>query len=76
LTPAVGDLDLGEAVNMFLVYDGADPGDAFANFTAMPHLLNTLGPKTYLEVVNMPIPLATELSRGDNIFRVQVHRLD
>lgn len=75
-TPAVGDLDLDEAVIMFLVYDGADPGDAFASFTAMPHLLNTLGPKTYLEVVNMPIPLATELSRGDNIFRVQVHRLD
>jgi FAD/FMN-containing dehydrogenase len=62
LTPAVGDLDPDEAVMIFLVYDGADPGDAFANFTAMPHLLNTLGPKTYLEVVNMPIPLATELS--------------
>lgn len=75
-TPAVGDLDLDEAVIMFLVYDGADPKDAFANFTTIPHLLNTLGPKTYPEVVNMPIPLATELSRGDNIFRVQVHRLD
>ncbi|KAG9675295.1 FAD-binding domain-containing protein, partial [Aureobasidium melanogenum] len=75
-TPAVGDLDLDEAVIMFLVYDGPDPGDAFANFTALPHLLNTLGPKTYPEVVNMPIPMSTELSRGDNIFRVQVHRLD
>ena len=30
--------------------------------------------KTYPEVVNMPIPLSTELSRGNNIFRVGVHR--
>ncbi|KAG9949481.1 FAD-binding domain-containing protein, partial [Aureobasidium melanogenum] len=75
-TPAVGNLNLDEAVIMFLVYDGPDPGDAFANFTALPHLVNTLGPKTYPEVVNMPIPMSTELSRGDNIFRVQVHRLD
>ncbi|KAH0389919.1 FAD-binding domain-containing protein, partial [Aureobasidium melanogenum] len=49
-TPAVSELNLDEAVIMFLVYDGPDPGDAFANFTALPHLLNTLGPKTYPEV--------------------------
>jgi len=75
-TPAVGDLDLDEAVIMFLVYDGPDPGNAFANFTSIPYLVNTLSQKTYPEVVNMPIPLSTELSRGDNIFRVQVHRID
>ncbi|CEJ62363.1 hypothetical protein PMG11_10864 [Penicillium brasilianum] len=69
-------LNLDEAIIMFLVYDGPDPGDAFANFTAIPHLLNTLSLKTYPEVVNMPIPLATELSRGANIFRVGVHRPD
>lgn len=47
---------------MFPIYDGPYPGDAFANFTAMPHVLNTLGLKTFPEVVSMPIPLATELS--------------
>jgi FAD/FMN-containing dehydrogenase len=67
-------LNLDEAIIMFLVYDGPDPGDAFINFTSTPHLLNTMGLKTYPEVVNMPIPLSTELSRGANMFRVGVHR--
>ncbi|KAJ5369809.1 uncharacterized protein N7496_005901 [Penicillium cataractarum] len=67
-------LNLDEAIIMFLVYDGPDSGAAFDNFTSIPHLLNTLSIKTYPEVVNMPIPLSTELSRGANIFRVGVHR--
>lgn len=73
-TPSVGDLDLDQAIIMFLVYDGPDSSHAFDNFTSLPWLVNTLSQKTYPEVVNMPIPLTTEISRGDNIFRVQVHR--
>lgn len=73
-TPDLG-LDLDQAVIMFLVYDGTDPGDAFANFTSIPYLLNLMGNKTYPEVANMPIPMSTELSRGENIFRVGVHRI-
>lgn len=75
-TPSPGDLNLDEAIIMFFVYDGPDPGNAFANFTAIPSVLNTLKQRTYLESVNLPVPMATELSRGNNIFRVQVHRLD
>jgi hypothetical protein len=75
-TPTLGDLNLDEIVILFLVYDGANPGNAFANFTSIPHLVDTLGPKTYPEVVNMPVPMMTELTRGDNIFRVQVHRIE
>jgi FAD/FMN-containing dehydrogenase len=67
-------LNLDEAIIMFLVYDGPDPGDAFTNFTSITPLLDTTGIKTYLEVVNMPIPMSTEISRGANIFRVGVHR--
>jgi len=72
------DLDFGldQACLMFLVYDGPDPGDAFKNFTAIPHLLNTMGLKTYSQVANMPIPKLAILSRADNIFRVGVHRAD
>lgn len=73
-TPSL-ELDLDQAVIMFLVYDGPDAGNAFANFTSIPYLLNLMGPKTYPEVANMPIPLSTELSRGDNIFRVGVHKI-
>ncbi|KAJ8105106.1 hypothetical protein ONZ43_g7560 [Nemania bipapillata] len=52
------DLDLGldQACLMFLVYDGEDPGDAFANFTAIPYLLNTLGPKTYPQPCRQRVP--------------------
>ncbi|KAJ5689047.1 hypothetical protein N7462_003439 [Penicillium macrosclerotiorum] len=67
-------LNLDEAIIMFLVYDGPDPGNAFSNFTSIPALLDTTGIKTYPEVVNMPIPMSTELSRGNNMFRVGVHR--
>ncbi|KAI0143150.1 hypothetical protein GGR57DRAFT_495334 [Xylariaceae sp. FL1272] len=72
------DLDLGldEAVVMFLVYDGEDPGDAFSNFTAIPHLINTLGPKQYTEVANLPIPGVAQLSAGYNYFRIGVHYAD
>ncbi|KAJ5768353.1 hypothetical protein N7533_000936 [Penicillium manginii] len=69
-------LNIDEAIIMFLVYDGEDPGDAFKNFTSIPSLLNTMSVKTYPEVVNMPIPMSTELSRGANMFRVGVHRAD
>ncbi|KAI8944854.1 hypothetical protein F4801DRAFT_161531 [Xylaria longipes] len=72
------DLDFGldQACVMFLVYDGEDPGDAFANFTAIPHLLNTLGPKTYPQVANLLVPKLAVLSRADNVFRIGVHRAD
>ncbi|KAH8691622.1 hypothetical protein BGW36DRAFT_304868 [Talaromyces proteolyticus] len=73
-TPSLG-LDLDRAVIMFLVHDGPDAGDVFQNFTKIPSLINTLGIKTYPEVANMPISMETELSRGDNIFRVGVHRI-
>lgn len=69
-------LNLDEAIIMFLVYDGPDAGDAFANFTKIPHLLDTTGLKTYPEVADMPLPIATEASRGNNVFRVGVHRAD
>jgi FAD/FMN-containing dehydrogenase len=69
-------LDLDQAAIMFLVYDGEDPGDAFKNFTDIPHVINTLGPKSYIEVINSPVPFTTELSRGDNFFRVQALRID
>lgn len=74
-TPDVN-LNLDEFIIMFLVYDGPDPGNAFANFTGIPHLLDTSGIKTYPEVVNMPIPYTAEISRGNNMFRVGVHRAD
>ncbi|KAJ5212173.1 FAD-binding type 2 [Penicillium cinerascens] len=67
-------LNLDEAIIMFLVYDGPDPGDAFTNFTSITPILDTTGIKTYTEVVNMPIPMSSEISRGPNIFRVGVHR--
>ncbi|KAI0532447.1 hypothetical protein GGR58DRAFT_507418 [Xylaria digitata] len=74
----IPDLELGldQACVMFLVYDGEDPGDAFANFTAIPHLLNTLGPKTYPQVANLLIPGLAIISRADNVFRIGVHRAD
>ncbi|KAI1292600.1 hypothetical protein F5Y03DRAFT_18883 [Xylaria venustula] len=72
------DLDFGldQAAVMFLVYDGEDPGDVYANFTAIPHLLNTLGPKTYPEVANLLLPDLAQISRAPNVFRVGVHRAD
>ncbi|OKL58849.1 hypothetical protein UA08_05863 [Talaromyces atroroseus] len=69
------DLNLDEAILMFLVYDGLDPGDVFNNFTSIPYLLNTMSAKTYPEVINMPIPYLAQLSRGDNVFRVGVHQV-
>jgi hypothetical protein len=75
-TPTIGSFNLDQIVILFAVYDGPDPGNAFDNFTAIPHLLNTIGHKTYPEVINTPVPFATEISRGNNIFRVQAHRID
>ncbi|KAJ3571440.1 hypothetical protein NPX13_g5377 [Xylaria arbuscula] len=72
------DLDLGldQAVVMFLVYDGQDPGDVYANFTAIPHLVDSMGPKTYHEVANLLLPKLAQISRADNVFRIGVHRAD
>ncbi|KAL2862537.1 FAD-binding oxidoreductase [Aspergillus lucknowensis] len=66
------ELNLDEAITLFLVYDGPDAGDAFKNFTDIPHLMNTLGHLDYNGVVNMPFPGSAELSRGRNTFRVTV----
>ncbi|KAL4801272.1 hypothetical protein BDV18DRAFT_167607 [Aspergillus unguis] len=71
-TPGL-DLNLDEVIMLFLVYDGKDPGDVFKGFTDIPHLLNTMGQKSYTEVVNMPVPDAAELNSGRNTFRVTVH---
>ncbi|EEA23660.1 hypothetical protein TMatcc_006744 [Talaromyces marneffei ATCC 18224] len=68
-------LNMDEAILMFLVYDGSDAGNVFNNFTGIPYLLNTMSIKTYPEVINMPMPFLTRLTRGDNIFRVGVHRV-
>ncbi|KAK5633636.1 hypothetical protein RRF57_009350 [Xylaria bambusicola] len=69
-------LGLDQAAVMFLVYDGENPGDVYANFTAIPHLLNTMGPKKYTEVANLLLPGLAQISRGDNVFRIGVHRAD
>lgn len=74
LTPDVN-LNLDEAILVFLVYDGPHAGDVFQNFTSIPYLLNTMSIKNYPEVINMPIPFLAELTRGDNTFRVGVHRV-
>ncbi|KAL4938155.1 hypothetical protein BDV06DRAFT_226262 [Aspergillus oleicola] len=71
------DLNLDEAIIMFLVYDGtkeeAEEGAVFKNFTDIPHLLNTQKEMDYSGVVNMPIPGSAELNSGRNQFRVTVH---
>ncbi|KAJ5002570.1 putative FAD-linked oxidoreductase [Colletotrichum sp. SAR 10_66] len=76
-TPALGDLNLDDFAILFMVYDGDKAGaeKAFANFTSIPHLLNTLGSKTYKEVINMPLPNGAELSKGKNQFRNGVYRI-
>ncbi|KAJ5467949.1 FAD-bindingtype 2 [Penicillium sp. IBT 31633x] len=74
-TPDVN-LNLDEAIIMFLVYDGPDPGDAFKNFTGISSLIDTTGSKSYAEVIDMPVSFSTKISRGGNIFRVGVHRAD
>jgi FAD/FMN-containing dehydrogenase len=68
-------LNLDKAAALFLVYDGEDPGDVFNNFTSIPNILNTIGKKSYLDVVNMPLPFAAQVSRGDNFFRIQAHHV-
>jgi hypothetical protein len=74
-TPDIS-LGLDEAIVMFLVYDGPSPGTAFDEFISIPHLVNTLSPKTYVEVASMPVPFVAEGSRADNIFRMGVHRIE
>ncbi|OBT61179.1 hypothetical protein VE03_09454 [Pseudogymnoascus sp. 23342-1-I1] len=69
-------LNLDEFIIIFLVYDGPDAGTAFKNFTDIPSFLNTMSIKSYTEVTNMPAPMAGELSRGANTFRVAVQRVD
>ncbi|KAF7535832.1 hypothetical protein G7054_g5080 [Neopestalotiopsis clavispora] len=74
-TPDVN-LNLDEAIILFVVYDGEDPGTAFDNFTSIPHLIDTRSVKTYTEVVNMPVPFVAELTRADNVFRSGVHHIE
>lgn len=74
LTPSL-DLNLDESIILFLVYDGPDPGDVFNNFTSLDPLINTVSQMDYIEVINLPIPDSTLISRGDNIFRVQAHHI-
>jgi FAD/FMN-containing dehydrogenase len=75
-TPGLG-LNLDEACIMFAVYDGPNPGNVFDNFTRIPYLINTLkGGMTYNQVVNLPVPGSTDLSRGDNFFRNAVHHIE
>ncbi|KAK8101137.1 hypothetical protein PG999_011511 [Apiospora kogelbergensis] len=70
-------LNLDEVIVVFLVYDGADPGTAFRNFTQIPRLLDTSKPNTtYTEVADMPIPYTAELSRADNVFRIGAHQIE
>jgi FAD/FMN-containing dehydrogenase len=74
--PGMFSLKLDEACLMFIVYDGPDPGNVFDNFTAMPHLINTLkGNLTYNDIVNMPIKHAARSAKGDNLFRNSAHRI-
>ncbi|KAL4746906.1 hypothetical protein BDW72DRAFT_197262 [Aspergillus terricola var. indicus] len=74
-TPGL-DLNLDEAIIMFLVYDGPDAGDVFKNFTDIPHLVNTLKETDYNGVVNLPVPGSAEFIKGRNTFRVSVHSGD
>ncbi|KAK9775947.1 putative FAD-binding PCMH-type domain-containing protein [Seiridium cardinale] len=69
-------LNLDEIITLFLVYDGEDPGTAFDNFTSIPHIVDTLGPKTYVEVANLPVPFTAQLTRADNVFRSGVHHIE
>ncbi|KAF2204036.1 FAD-binding domain-containing protein [Delitschia confertaspora ATCC 74209] len=73
-TPSL-ELNLDEAIILFLVYDGEDPGDAFKNFTSIPHVLNTMAKKTYTQVTELPLPGSTEITKADNSFRVAVHSI-
>ncbi|KAI9373942.1 hypothetical protein BJX61DRAFT_551931 [Aspergillus egyptiacus] len=75
-TPDLFNLNLDEAIILFLVYDGPDAGPTFNNFTAIPHLLNTLAQTDYNGVVNMPLPGGAEISKGRNTFRVTAHSGD
>eukprot|EP00756_Hemistasia_phaeocysticola_P051177 Hpha_TRINITY_DN26358_c0_g1::TRINITY_DN26358_c0_g1_i2::g.9396::m.9396 len=75
-TPSLG-IDLDEFAILFLVYDGPDAGGVFDNFTNIPHVLKTLKQRSYLDVVKLPSPDIdlTDLARGNNVFRVKVHRI-
>ena len=75
-TPSVT-LNLDQVIIMFIVYDGEDPGHVYDNFTSLHPLVNTISHMSYTEVANLPfvLPVTTELSRGDNIFRVSVKRI-
>lgn len=75
-TPTLGSLELDQVIIMFLVYDGPDPGNAFDNFTAIPHLINDMKQQSYEEITQLPFSLVTEVTRGDNIFRVQVQNVN
>ncbi|ORY62395.1 uncharacterized protein BCR38DRAFT_475765 [Pseudomassariella vexata] len=69
-------LNLDEVIILFVVYDGEDPGTAFANFTSIPNLVDTSSLRTYPQVTDMPVPLLAQLTRADNIFRMGVHHIE
>ncbi|CAO1614191.1 unnamed protein product [Parajaminaea phylloscopi] len=70
-------LHLDEALILFAVYDGPDAGDAFKNFTDIPHVLDTRGVRSYRDTTEqLTTPFATDFSRGSNFFRVSVHSIE
>lgn len=48
------------------------PGDVFQEFTDIPAIINTFGPRTYEQTVNDLVPGSTQFSKARNTFRVSV----
>lgn len=70
-------IHLDEALLLFAVYDGPDPGNAFKNFTDIPHVLDTRAQRSYVSTTrDLTTPLSTDFSRGNNFFRVSVHNIE
>ncbi|CAO1623154.1 unnamed protein product [Jaminaea pallidilutea] len=70
-------VNLDEALIVFAVYDGPDPGNAFKNFTDLPHLVDTRAQRSYVSTTrDLTTPLSTDLSKGSNTFRVAVHSIN
>jgi FAD/FMN-containing dehydrogenase len=69
-------INLSEVALIFLVYDGQDPGQAFKNFTDIPHLLDTTRLMSYYDATQLPAPGTLQLSQGANKFRVSTYTLE
>lgn len=69
------DLNLHMICMLLLAYDGPDSGSAFTNFTKLPHLVNPMGQKMYMNVLTMPVKNATAISHGENVFRSAAHHI-